>query len=518
MLVGPYVAIRVDASLTMGTGHLRRCISLAQALLELGARVNLFVRRLDEVAAQVLNGPNVPDGLGVNMLQAPNECTPEEGGPPHQLWAGVHWTQDVDEVTGALCNDPPEWIVVDHYAFDVRWHESVRSRLGCRMLVIDDTADRTLAADIMLDQNWTPDHRAKYAPYLPNCNPRWLIGPRFALLSNIYRRAPKYSFHSEVRSIGIFVGGTDPGRASARALIICRSAGFLGPIEVVSTSVNPHLDELRKACINNGVNTSLTLDEPDLAHFFSRHDLQIGAGGGATWERCCIGVPTIALVLAANQMAVVPALDNLRVLRAAQLDDDNNLVELPTLSTVLASMLADPLDRYSLGECAVSLVDGRGAQRVALSLIGSAIRLRHAHINDAQLLHEWRNHPDVRGVSGSSKPIDLYEHRAWMQRVIAASDRWLFVAEVGRMPVGCIRFDQGTIGSLVVSLYLDPELSGLGLGRRLLLAGEEIMVTLWGHHFTIDANVMPGNEASQNLFKVCGYSGGPLHYRKTVSG
>lgn len=511
----PHVALRVDASATMGIGHLRRCLSLAQALVELGARVDLLARRLDGVAPQVLSGPVVPDGLRVHWLPAPaGAYTPEKDGTPHQTWAGVPWAQDVTDVMAALRDDAPDWLVVDHYAFDVRWHAAVRQGLGCRLLVVDDVADRALDADALLDQNWDADHRAKYSPCLRR-EPLWLTGPDYALLSAAYRQAPWYRFHSGVRSLGIFLGGTDPGGASARVLNVCRRAGFAGSIEVVSTSSNPHLDELRAACANAPA-TSLTLDEPDLAAFFARHDLQIGAGGGATWERCCIGVPAIALVLAANQTAVVPALDLLDVLRAARLDGDPGPAELPVLSQVLAALLADPVARQALGERAASLIDGRGAQRVALSLLGSFMHLRSATLDDAPLLHDWRNHPAVRAVSGNTDAINMADHLAWMRRVLAAADRWLFVAEVGRLPVGCIRFDQLAAQRVEVSLYLDPELQGLGLGRRLLLAGENTLLSRLGGAFTVDATVVPGNAASQHLFEACGYHGGPLQYQKTV--
>ncbi|MEQ1657147.1 MAG: UDP-2,4-diacetamido-2,4,6-trideoxy-beta-L-altropyranose hydrolase [Hylemonella sp.] len=515
MRATPHVALRVDASATMGTGHLRRCLSLAQALATLGARVDMVVRRLDSAAPQVLAGPAAAGGWGVRWLPVPaGDFTPQEGGTPHQAWAGVPWDQDVRDTLGALQDNAPDWVVVDHYAFDERWHAAVRRGLGCRVLVIDDVADRALDADALLDQNLAADHHAKYASRLSR-EPRWLTGPGYALLSVAYRDAPRYRFRPEVRSLGVFLGGTDPGGASARVLGICRNAGFTGPVEVVSTSASPFLDELRAACADVP-GATLTLDQPDLAAFFARHDLQIGAGGGATWERCCIGVPTIALMLAANQEAVVPALDQLGVLRAARLDSHSGSVELPVLAQALTELLADPAARQALGEHAAALIDGRGAERVALSLLRDTLALRPARREDGPMLHRWRNHTAVRAVSGSADVIPLADHMAWLQRVLVASDRWLFVAEVGQLPVGSIRFDQVEKGRIVVSLYLDPELLGLGLGQRLLLAGEGALLGRLGGSFTVDADVMPGNVASQHLFEACGYHGGPLRYQKTV--
>lgn len=501
------VAIRVDASAAIGTGHLKRCLSLAQALTDAGAAVRFVCRELDAVAAQVLG----TETSTTHWLPAPAKAlTPPPDAPPHAAWAGVPQTQDAADTAQALADWQPDALVVDHYAFDARWHGALRAALGggarcLRVLVIDDTADRMLDADALLDHNWAPDHRAKYAGRLLR-EPLWLCGPRFAQLSAAYRHAPRHAFHDTVGSIGIFMGGTDPGGVSARVLAACRHAGFTGPVEVVSTSANPHLAGLREACQRDG-QTTLTLDQPDLAAFFARHDLQVGAGGGATWERCCIGAPTVALALVANQSAVVPGLAALGAVRAA---------DEASLTAVLRELIADPAARRSLAERAAALVDGRGAQRVAMALLRDQLQLRPATADDAPLLHGWRNHPAVRAVSATQDPIAFDAHQRWLQAVLANAARWLFVAQVGQLPVGSIRFDRLDNGQLEVSLYTDPDLQGLGLGQRLLAAGEQALLALHPGGFSVQAQVLPGNTASQRLFQAAGYHGGPLQYRKAV--
>jgi UDP-2,4-diacetamido-2,4,6-trideoxy-beta-L-altropyranose hydrolase len=430
----------------------------------------------------------------------------------------VGWQQDANETCAALRDAPPDWLVVDHYAFDARWHDAVRNDLQCRVLVVDDTADRPLSPDALLDHNWAPDHREKYRGRLTR-EPVWLTGPRFALLSPAYRTAPRYRFNAEVRSLGIFMGGTDPGGISTKVLHCVRAeARFTGPVEVVSTSSNPHLRDLRAACAA-WPGTVLTLDEPDLAGFFARHDLHIGAGGGATWERRCIGVPTIALVVADNQAPGISALHHQGALLAARLPDvpmTQVAQEARPLPDVVRLLLEDAKARQRIGEAATALVDGRGAQRLALQLTRGALQLRQATTHDATLLHEWRNHPAVREVSLNAAPIAFADHLAWMQRVLLASDRWLLIARVGKLAVGSIRFDRLEDGRLEVSLYLDPALQGLGLGRELLLQGEQYMSRMLGNEVVIHAVVRPGNHASSRLFESRGYVGGPTSYAKTV--
>lgn len=498
------VVIRVDASVRMGTGHLRRCLSLAQALTEAGADVVFVCRRLDGVSVQVLAASRVTTHW---LPPPPAGFASAADAPPHAVWAGIAQEQDAQDTLQALSGWSPDWVVVDHYAFDARWHRAVRDALGCRLLVIDDIADRDLDADALLDHNWSANHHAKYAAHLHR-PPRWLCGPRFALLSSGYRNAARYAFCEVVRSIGIFMGGTDPDGASARALAACRAAGFAGPVEVVSTSASPHLGALRAACGADPVAT-LTLDEPDLAAFFARHDLQIGAGGGATWERCCIGAPTVVVAVADNQWAVVPGLASLGAVCIA---------DAATLTDALRRLINDSSARRALSECASALVDGRGAQRVALVLLRDRLQLRPATASDARMLHSWRNHPAVRAASAAQNPIVFDAHQRWLQAVLENPARWLFVAQVGRLPVGSIRFDRLENGHFEVSLYTDPELQGLGLGQQLLAAGEKEMLSRHPEGFTVEAQVLTSNTASQCMFQAAGYHGGPLNYQKRVVG
>ncbi|WIY70103.1 UDP-2,4-diacetamido-2,4,6-trideoxy-beta-L-altropyranose hydrolase [Aquidulcibacter paucihalophilus] len=512
------VGIRVDASLAIGTGHLRRCMTLAAALRSKGADVKFVVRRHDAVAEIALRSQNFP----VVWLEVKASPTGRQasstGMHSHEHWAGVGWSDDAAETVGVLAGFDPDWVIVDHYSFDARWHDQVRQGLGCKMMAIDDLADRPLSVDVLLDANFAEDHARKYSGrFLRKC--RLLGGPRFALLSDQYKTAPRYRFHPDVRSIGVFMGGTDPDGVSARVLQACREdAGFEGAIEVVSTSANPQLEQLRDACTASA-GTTLLLDLPDLSAFYARHDLQIGAGGTATYERCCIGAPTVALVVASNQLAVVPALAATGILRAARLSHDPDMDILPAalqLGNVVQDLVADPDARRELSERGMSMVDPAGADRVAICLLGASLGLRRATLEDGVRLHVWRNHPGVRAVSGNGEPIPLDGHMNWLARKIAANDCRLYVAEIGPAAIGSIRFDRLDNGHLEVSLYLDPDLPGLGLGPHLLLAGEREVAEEWSDAATLVASVMPSNEISARLFLSCGYSGGPLRYSKSI--
>ncbi|MBP6899843.1 MAG: UDP-2,4-diacetamido-2,4,6-trideoxy-beta-L-altropyranose hydrolase [Burkholderiaceae bacterium] len=359
------VALRADASARIGSGHVRRCLALAAALRARGAQCVLVARDLGLDLAPLLAGS------GVEWLRLPAPAPgfqPQPGAPAHAAWAGVAAAQDAAETAAALCagGQAVQALVVDHYAFDAGWHRALREMLGAsspalRIAAIDDLADRDLAVDLLIDHNHAADHRAKYGAHLAADVPL-LGGPRHALLAPVYAEAPRHVPQATVASVGISFGGVDADGHSLVALAALQAAGFAGEVEIVITSACPHRQAILAAAAARP-GTRVLCDLPHLAGFYARHGLQIGAGGGATWERCCMAAPTLAVVIADNQRAVLDPLADLGVLLTAAA---------PTVDALLPP-LRELLDhaglRRALSRQAQTLVDGQGAARVAEQLL-----------------------------------------------------------------------------------------------------------------------------------------------------
>ena len=494
------VAFRVDASAQIGTGHFKRCLSLAYAIIQLGGEVALVWRDhgLDCAAELERSGLR-----SLRLLPPPVSFHPGKG-PAHAAWAGVDPEQDVAETVACLANWRPDWLVIDHYGFDAVWHGQARQALGCRLAVIDDLGDRLIHADLLVDHNPAPDHRAKYAASAGQTG-RLLGGARFALLGPGYRDLEPITVGEGVRSLGIFMGGADAADHSRMALAACRAAGFRGTVEVVTTSANPNLAALTEA-VAADPDAVLLKDLPSLAEFFASHDLQIGAGGGATWERCRAGVPALVLATAANQTVVTAALR--RAGAALTLDHPTG----DSMQDCLTQLLRDPALRLALAQGAGRLVDGRGCERVALAMARDHTSVRPATVADAELVHRWRNDPATRAVSGDQSEIDLAAHMRWFASSIApGSGRHILVGEIGGAPVGVVRFDSRDVAEdrlqYEVSIFLDPDLYGLGLGPPMLRAAEEAMAAHVAAPMRVLAVTRPENLASQAMFRGCGYLG-----------
>lgn len=478
------VAFRVDASTRMGLGHLKRCASLSEALRAAGFTTQLVTRDL---------GSRLQADIGskfdtICILPAPGAEFAPDPNIPHSQWAGLDQTTDAEQFLGAL-ETAPDWIVLDHYAFDRQWLEVVRASTDARQLVIDDLGDRPLPTDILVDHNMAADYFEKHRLSQPR--PRVLGGPRYALIAHAYAQAQRHLVSDTVRSIGIFMGGVDSPNATERALVACGEAGFEGAIEIVTTTANPNLRRLQEIASTDD-RIDLSLDLADLTGFFASHDIQIGAGGGASWERCCIGAPSIVVQTADNQ--AIP-LAGLREAGAA-------LTSVSPDSTAIAQelrkLLADPRLRQTLSQHALALVDGRGSERVAVRL-ADAVELRPALAEDAEWVFAWRNHPDTRRYIFDPRELDLAEHIAWWRAAVTAPDRKLMIASVGTLPVGVLRLDR-TGEEAEVSLYVDPALSGLGLGPKIIRAAAGVRFSGEVVH-RLTARILDENQASRRSFE-----------------
>ncbi len=352
----PLIVIRADASSLIGSGHVRRCQSLAEALLDQGVAV-LFVVRAGMGGEALFDGRTFDTGF-LPPRNAP--ATVQHDDPAHARWLGTSWKNDATDTLEILSERQVAAVVVDHYALDARWHEQVSAGLCCPIVAIDDLADRPLAAALIVDHNHAESHASKYAVANLRASPI-LGGPRFALLGQRFQSAPRNPAASEVRSIGIFMGGIDRENYSERVMRSLRDAAdFNGALEIVSTRSNPNLTGLLRLAELDG-RCSVSLDLPDLADFFGRHELHIGAGGGATWERCCLGAPSLAIIVADNQRLVLDPLARLDVLAVTEMPSPDEAA----IGAGARALIDSPALRRRLSHNAKELVDGRGCARVA---------------------------------------------------------------------------------------------------------------------------------------------------------
>ncbi len=305
------IFIRADASLSIGSGHVMRCRTLARELKRRGAAITFLCRRqpgdlisLLEQEFPVLALPELP----LAVTQSPEE-QPLQSRELYTAWLGCTQEQDAADCLQALRDTrygSASWLVVDHYGLDATWQRQLLAGFAAsaapKLLVIDDLADRTHQADLLLDQNFFgAATETRYAGLVPeHC--RQMLGPHYALLGPEYAQLhPLVPPRTELRRVLVFFGGVDPDNLTGQALkALCAPELAHLAVDVVLGMQSPHRRMAAELVAHRPL-TTLHDPLPSLAGLITRADLAIGAGGATTWERCCLGLPSVLVVCAFNQ-------------------------------------------------------------------------------------------------------------------------------------------------------------------------------------------------------------------------
>lgn len=358
------VVFRTDASLDIGIGHAMRCLTLAEALRAHGANCYFICREhsghvLDLIREHGFPANALPDCPRAE--QAMDENCPSQ--PAHAHWLDCDWQTDARQTAAILAELRPDWLVVDHYALDDQWEQSLRGNYT-RLLVIDDLADRHHACDVLLDQNLGRD-AADYAALVPDyC--RRLVGPQYALLRPEFAALREYSLGRRempvLKRVLITMGGVDQPNATGRvldALKDCPLPQDCG-ITVVMGAKAPWIEQIHALAASLPWPTEVRVNISDMAEVMADSDLAIGAAGSTSWERCCLGLPSLLVVLAENQLAGSRALYDRG---AALLLGEPGEIQQQLAATISTLLAGNALAEMSLASRAVT--DGLGTYRVA---------------------------------------------------------------------------------------------------------------------------------------------------------
>lgn len=308
------VAFRADASMQIGNGHVMRCLTLADGLRAAGGSC-LFICR--QHVGHLVNMIEAR-GYKVVVLSSPRGSKPNSERidctelPIHANWLGTDWLSDAEQTREALDGEHPiDWLVVDHYALDIRWEQALGGKYK-HLMVIDDLADRSHDCNLLLDQN-LGRKAGDYIPLVPKGS-LILTGPQFAVLRPEFSRFRSISLSRrstpQLRHIMISMGGVDKDNATG-AILSTLSVDDLPAdcrITVVMGENAPWLRsvQLRAECLP--WKTEVVVSVRDIARLMTEADLAIGAAGSTSWERCCLGIPTIMVICAENQRAGALAL------------------------------------------------------------------------------------------------------------------------------------------------------------------------------------------------------------------
>ena len=348
---------RCDASVMIGTGHLMRCLSIANTAKLLGWKICFVIRDPSEKIIDQIScaGHKICKIETTNHIQKKSPSTLQHGD-----WLPVSQNQDAQETIDLIKDFNPAWVIVDHYALDSEWHSTIK-RQGVNILVIDDLGDRNVSCDLLLDQNLGASPEKYFGKVPSHC--KLLLGPDYGLLRSEFRewreKSIKGRLGRNMKYILITMGGVDAQNYTLRVLREIANSKRVKDFVfiVVIGELYPHKNSLYEFIETSRVKINVLSNVRNMAELMSKSDLCIGAAGVTSLERCCLGLPTISFAIANNQECVLEQLVKNEC----------------SIATSVKSILTDfeellkPGEEHRLRQLSMKsaqLIDGYGVQRL----------------------------------------------------------------------------------------------------------------------------------------------------------
>lgn len=494
--------IRVDGDLEMGGGHVMRCLTLAQEARARGHAVGFVMTAgAGSMCARV-------QALGFDLFEiAPrSENTLDPAGPDHQKWLRTSWRQDAQITAAAIARFAPDWLIWDHYGLDARWvREACLNAPVLRVLAVDDLDDRALASHLVLDQTALTTGARTFPADATLKGPEFaLLRPEFAKLRAEHSR--KRAETAVVSRVLIAPGMVDGAGLAPLALRALADFSDL-KVDVVMGAASQTVAEVRRL-VEGNENWSLTLDSPDMADFMVAADMCIGAGGMTSWERCCLGLPALAVGTADNQNGVLAALGARGAIVPLTLDQARDPAR---FTAALREVLAK---HAQISAVALDLCDGQGAMRVLDALEAG---LRPVTNADARRLFDWRNQPKIRAVSLHTAPLIWEAHEAWLHKTLMHKRAELWIYQEGGRDLGHVNLARTQEeGAWRWGFYIGAEGAPRGAGRRMLARALETAFSK-ADVGAIVADVRADNHASVALHRHFGFQQIPTNTAEVLA-
>lgn len=479
MNLGP-LWFRADASVPIGSGHVMRCLALAQAWQDAGGSSHFLMAQPSQALCSRLHAEN----MEVVVISSP---------PGSE--------RDAAELISSASKTSGSWVVVDGYHFNSEYHYALKSA-GLRVLLVDDSGDASsYPAQIILNQN---AHASRSHYRSRDAGSRLLLGPRYAMLRREFKawRDFKRDIVATGQRVLVTMGGSDPANLTPRVIEALKQVKIPGlEAKIVVGGDNPHFKDLHEAGHLSSSSFTIVKNVNDMPDLMAWADIAVSAAGSTCWEMCFLGLPAIVIDVAPNQTAVAKELA--RQGAAVHVGNARSVTS-QEIASNLQEFLNSQKARMAMSRRQKLLVDGRGVERILAAMQNANLRLRKVEEGDCRLLWEWANDPAVRNVSFSTEPIPWEQHVQWFNSKLAdIGNRHYIVLDEQGVPVGQARYELDGPNA-VMSINLAPDVRGRGIGgATLALAVDELFRDSSAK--LIHAYVKPDNEASVRLFMNAGF-------------
>jgi UDP-2,4-diacetamido-2,4,6-trideoxy-beta-L-altropyranose hydrolase len=488
------IVIRADASQYIGSGHIMRCLVLAKALAKSGYCIRFACRRQVGDLFDLLEAR----GFEVIELVSPSDfCVPNDD-KDYAAWLQVPWQQDADSLLTQI--GQIDLLIVDHYGINIEWEVYVKARLACKLFVIDDLV-RTHSADLLLDQTLMREVQE----YGNISSTRILVGCDHALLADNFPdlREKVLDKNEDIKrpKLLLSMGAMDLANITLKVLsVFSHFKKSERPfITVLLSPRAPHYQTVRNFCQINSDWIRFIDFVDDMAELMNSQDVAVGAGGTTSWERACLGIPSIVIPLASNQ---INSCEKLASLHAAI------TMEISEIEAGLSEQYNLLIKKFrAYRRSALAICDGLGLMRVLYELKNllndklTTLTLRKANEDDIEQVFHWQIQPETRKFALNPAVPTWEEHDKWMRLKLACVDHFFYmIDDIKGKSIGVVRLDRLKICEYVISIFIDPTEYGNGYASQALS-----MIDSIHSRITIHASVLKENSASQRLFLAANY-------------
>jgi UDP-2,4-diacetamido-2,4,6-trideoxy-beta-L-altropyranose hydrolase len=337
---GKRLLVRADGNRAIGTGHVMRCLALAQAWQDAGGSVTFAMRGPD---------PNLWQRLEQEKVEV----------------AEIRGDDDAANTTETAKKSGAAWVVVDGYGFGPEYQRRVQDA-GFPVLFVDDyghggeySAELVLNQNISADANWYSKRSDKT---------RLLLGTDYSLLRREFRArgSLRSMFPETARNVLITLGGADAENVSALALSALAHLGLQEiAVRIAVGPANPHAEELRASAGRLGLPVELVNASSQMPELMEWADVAVSATGGTSWELLYMQVPFVGISVADNQR---PTARRLGEMGLAVTLDWSPQMKADEIATALKTLIPDEHKRSVMARRGRELVDGKGVERVIAAM------------------------------------------------------------------------------------------------------------------------------------------------------
>jgi UDP-2,4-diacetamido-2,4,6-trideoxy-beta-L-altropyranose hydrolase len=331
------VVVRTNGSSTIGLGHVRRCLTLGQALRDKFGTTVTFILNEDRLTQELVRTKGFAS-------------------------FSVTSAGDAEQTRYILKDLAATALVIDSYELDSGYLSSMQGQTQL-LVAIDDLADKHFPVDLII--NGAPN--ASHASYSALPTTRLLLGPSYALLRNEFSQEPEREFRGSISRALITVGGSDHFELTPRLLDWAQKALEKAALDVIVGPFFQNDEAIKSMAARLPVKVTLHFATEDIRTLMLEADIAVTGGGQTAYELAATATPALAICLAENQRSNLAGLEREGTLINA---GDALAHELPEkIRSVLRDLDTDVSRRRKMGTRGRQLIDGLGAERVARAII-----------------------------------------------------------------------------------------------------------------------------------------------------